>query len=69
EMQSLGDGIRAVIVTDFERTSSTALVENVLDDDELTLLQFLRLPREWESWWLPERPRTLLRWQLRILRA
>ena len=33
EMQTLGDGIRAVIVTDFERTSSTALVENVLDDE------------------------------------
>lgn len=33
EMQSLGNDIRAVIVTDFERTSSTAVVENVLDKE------------------------------------
>lgn len=33
EMQSLGPDIRAVIVTDFEKTSATALVEGVLDDD------------------------------------
>ena len=31
EMESLGSRIRAVIVTDFERTSSTHLVEGVLD--------------------------------------
>lgn len=43
--------------------------ENILDDDELTLLQFLRLPRDWGSWWLPERPRTIHRWQRRIFRA
>ena len=33
EMQALGPDIRAVIVTDFEKTSATALVEGVLDDD------------------------------------
>ena len=33
EMQVLGPDIRAVIVTDFEKTSATALVEGVLDDD------------------------------------
>jgi len=33
EMQALGSDIRAVIVTDFEKTSATALVEGVLDDD------------------------------------
>ena len=31
EMQALGPDIRAVIVTDFEKTSATALVEGVLD--------------------------------------
>ena len=31
EMQALGSGIRAVVVTDFEKTSATALVEGVLD--------------------------------------
>ena len=30
-MQALGSGIRAVVVTDFEKTSATALVEGVLD--------------------------------------
>ena len=33
EMQSLGQDIRAVIVTDFEKTSATALVEGVMDDE------------------------------------
>ena len=33
EMLSLGPNIRAVIVTDFEKTSATALVEGVLDED------------------------------------
>lgn len=33
EMDALGDDIRAVIVTDFERTSSNALIENLLDDE------------------------------------
>ena len=33
EMQALGSRIRAVIVTDFEKTSATALVEGVLDVD------------------------------------
>ena len=33
EMRALGPDIRAVIVTDFEKTSATALVEGVLDDD------------------------------------
>jgi hypothetical protein len=33
EMQALGSEIRAVIVTDFEKTSATALVEGVLDGD------------------------------------
>ena len=33
EMQTLGPDIRSVIVTDFEKTSATALVEGVLDDD------------------------------------
>ena len=32
-MQSLGQDIRAVIVTDFEKTSATALVEGVMDDE------------------------------------
>ncbi len=33
EMQSLGEDIRAVIVTDFEKTSATTLVEGVMDDE------------------------------------
>ena len=33
EMQSLGPDIRAVIVTDFEKTSATTLVEDVLDKE------------------------------------
>ena len=33
EMQSLGSDIRAVIVTDFEKTSATTLVEGVMDDE------------------------------------
>ena len=33
EMQSLGPDIRAVIVTDFEKTSATTLVEGVMDDE------------------------------------
>ena len=31
EMDTLGDDIRAVIVTDFEKTSATKLIDNVLD--------------------------------------
>ena len=33
EMQALGSEIRAVIVTDFEKTSATALVKGVLDKE------------------------------------
>lgn len=33
EMQALGSDIRAVIVTDFEKTSSSTLVEDVLDKE------------------------------------
>jgi len=33
EMQALGPDIRAVVVTDFEKTSATALVEGVLDSN------------------------------------
>ena len=33
EISTLGEGIRAVIVTDFEKTSATSLVENILDED------------------------------------
>ncbi len=33
EMQTLGPSIRAVVVTDFEKTSATALVEGVLDKE------------------------------------
>ena len=33
EMQALGPDIRAVIVTDFEKTSATTLVEDVLDKE------------------------------------
>jgi len=33
EMDNLGDQIRAVVVTDFERTSANALIDNLLDDE------------------------------------
>ncbi|MEE2630192.1 MAG: DEAD/DEAH box helicase family protein [Candidatus Thermoplasmatota archaeon] len=33
EMQALGPDIRAVVVTDFEKTSATALVEEVMDEE------------------------------------
>ncbi len=33
EMQSLGSDIRAVIITDFEKTSATTLVEGVMDEE------------------------------------
>lgn len=33
EMQSLGQDIRAVVVTDFEKTSATTLVEGVMDEE------------------------------------
>ena len=33
EMQSLGNDIRAVVVTDFEKTSATTLVEGVMDEE------------------------------------
>ena len=33
EMQALGGDIRAVIITDFEKTSATTLVEDVMDDE------------------------------------
>ena len=33
EVEVLGDNIRAVVVTDFEKTSATSLVEGVLDDE------------------------------------
>ena len=33
EMQSLGPDIRAVVITDFEKTSATTLVEGVLDEE------------------------------------
>jgi len=33
EMQALGEEIRAVIITDFEKTSATTLVEGVMDDE------------------------------------
>ena len=33
EMQALGEDIRAVIITDFEKTSATTLVEGVMDDE------------------------------------
>ena len=33
EMYVLGDNIRAVIVTDFEKTSATKLIDNVLDEE------------------------------------
>ena len=32
-MQALGGDIRAVIITDFEKTSATTLVEGVMDDE------------------------------------
>tara|TARA_B100000927_G_scaffold291409_1_gene293441 strand:+ start:160 stop:2949 length:2790 start_codon:yes stop_codon:yes gene_type:complete len=33
EMQNLGNTIRAVVITDFEKTSSTLLIDDVLDDE------------------------------------
>ena len=33
EINALGDSIRAVIVTDFEKTSATSLVDGILDDE------------------------------------
>lgn len=42
ETQSLGDDIRAVIVTDFEKTSATTLVEGVLDDEAGGAISVLR---------------------------
>ena len=33
EIEAMGDNIRAVIITDFEKTSATTLVEGVLDDE------------------------------------
>ncbi len=33
EINTLGDSIRAVIVTDFEKTSATSLVDGILDDE------------------------------------
>ena len=33
EMQALGGDIRAVVITDFEKTSATTLVEGVMDDE------------------------------------
>ena len=33
EMQNLGNNIRAVVITDFEKTSSTLLVDDVLDEE------------------------------------
>ena len=33
EKDALGDSIRVVVVTDFEKTSATALVEGILDDE------------------------------------
>jgi hypothetical protein len=33
EMQALGGDIRAVIITDFEKTSATTLVEGIMDDE------------------------------------
>ena len=33
EMQNLGNTIRAVVITDFEKTSSTLLVDDVLDEE------------------------------------
>ncbi|MBT60955.1 MAG: DEAD/DEAH box helicase [Euryarchaeota archaeon] len=42
EMESLGEGIRAVVVTDFEKTSATALVQGVLDDEAGGAISVLR---------------------------
>ena len=42
EMQTLGPDIRAVIVTDFEKTSATTLVEGVLDDEAGGAISVLR---------------------------
>ncbi len=33
EIEALGDDIRAVIITDYEKTSATTLVEGILDDE------------------------------------
>ena len=33
EKDALGDSIRVVVVTDFEKTSATTLVEGILDDE------------------------------------
>ena len=33
EHESMGDALRCVVVTDFEKTSSTALVEGIHDDE------------------------------------
>ena len=33
EIEAMGDGIRAVVITDFEKTSATALVKGVLDEE------------------------------------
>ena len=42
EMQTLGPDIRAVVVTDFEKTSATTLVEGVLDDEAGGAISVLR---------------------------
>lgn len=42
EMQALGPNIRAVVVTDFEKTSATALVEGVLDKEAGGAIAVLR---------------------------
>ena len=51
-MDALGDKLRAVVVTDFERTSSNALIENLLDDEAGgAIAVFKHLPhlRRWIS--------------------
>ena len=42
EMKALGSNIRAVVVTDFEKTSATALVEGVLDKEAGGAIAVLR---------------------------
>ena len=42
EMQTLGKDIRAVIVTDYEKTSATTLVEGVLDEEAGGAISVLR---------------------------
>ena len=42
EMQALGPSIRAVVVTDFEKTSATTLVEGVLDKEAGGAISVLR---------------------------